>query len=340
MIMTMTAAMPRRGNEKEEQAPVPQEPARQNPVFQAPDRVVMVRPHRFSPNQLTSGDNAFQTPMPASSVEESASAAYREVTGLVEQLRAEGIGVDLFEDTGSSTPDSVFPNNWFTTHSDGRIALYPMYAQNRRAERREDIIAHLSSSYHVTEVIDLSEVEQDSAYLEGTGAMVLDHVGRTAYASFSNRLTPTLFFRWCRDFGYQPVLFHATDQSGVSVYHTNVLMSVGTNLALVGSEMISSAYERQAVLESLAGNGRSIVELSEEQIRCFAGNILELTGTHGQVLAMSTTALGSLSPQQRETIEAHCRILAAEVPTIENAGGSVRCMLAGNYLAPLADTAA
>lgn len=299
---------------------------------QSASRVVMIRPHRFSPNRMTTADNAFQSAvdhqLPAQQI---ADAAHREVTGLAQQLESAGVGVDLFEDHSTSTPDSVFPNNWFTTHSDGRLVLYPMYAQNRRGERRADIVEHLKRHYRVWEVRDYSPAEEIGGYLEGTGAMVLDHLQRRAYACYSNRLTPTLFFRWCREFGYEPVLFHAADSSGTPVYHTNVLLSVGTSVALVGAELIAE-HHRQDVLDQLRAGGREVIELTEDQIRKFAGNTLELAGSSGPVMAMSTTSLASLRSEQRGTLQRHCEILAAEVPTIESAGGSVRCMLAGIHL--------
>lgn len=303
-------------------------------------RVVMVRPHHFRPNPVTAQDNAFGAEIAEDPVLV-AERAHGEVSRLAEQLQRAGVGVDLFEDTGTDTPDSVFPNNWFSTHADGRLVLYPMFAPNRRGERRREIVEHLKDRYRVTEVLDLSGAEEHGAYLEGTGAMVLDHASRTAYACYSQRITATLFFRWCNEFMYEPVLFHAADKTGTPVYHTNVMLSVGSaspehGLALIGSSMIHSRYERDAVLDRLRSTGRTVVELNETQIRSFAANVLQLQGRHGPVLVMSTTGRASFTPAQLQQLEAKAQIIAAEVPTIERAGGSVRCMLAQNYLSPQA----
>lgn len=266
--------------------------------------------------------------------------AYQEVTGLARTLESAGIGVELFEDTTDQTPDSVFPNNWFTTHADGTVVQYPMYAPNRRAERRSDVLSHLAEHSLVSRVADYSSAEQDGQFLEGTGVMVLDHAAKLAYGCRSRRLSPALFEMFCRDLGYTPVLFDATDRAGVPVYHTNVMLSVGTGTALIGSSMIRDPLQRSHVLGVLRESGKEVVDLSEEQVRSFAGNCLELTGRDArtgreeQYLTMSTTAARSLTLQQHETLSGFCTLLSADVSTIERAGGSVRCMIAGNHLPP------
>ncbi|ATG52875.1 amidinotransferase [Brachybacterium vulturis] len=300
---------------------------------QAPAHVVLVRPHHFRPNPLTAADNAFQHLLDAPA-EEIAQRAAAEVTGLAEVLDAAGVGVTVVDDEGTATPDSVFPNNWLSTHADGTLALYPMYAVNRRTERRGDLVEHLREHFAVHRVLDYSGAEQEGRFLEGTGAMVLDHVARIAYACRSRRADPDLFRAACADLGYEPVLFDASDAAGVPVYHTNVLMSVGTEVALVGAEMIRDAGLRGQVLDSLRGSGREVVELAEDQVHGFLGNCLEVQGREGRLLVMSARAAGQLTPGQRRRIERSCRILAAPVPTIEAAGGSVRCMLAGIHLPP------
>lgn len=307
---------------------------------QAPTRVVLVRPHQFTPNPQTAADNSFQQRilealLPSAARESArqvAAAAYAEVTELGRTLERLGVGVDIFDDPSTETPDSVFPNNWFSTHPDGTVTLYPMYAENRRAERRGDILAHLQETCRVRRVVDYSSAERFGEYLEGTGSMVLDHRARLAYACRSRRLSAGLFTEFCRDFGYAPVLFDATDGEGVPVYHTNVMMSVGTDLALISSEMIRDQAQREHVLGVLRDSGRTVVELSESQVGSFAGNCLELAGTQGRHLVLSTTAAASLTAQQRETIAAHCTLVPVDVSTLEAAGGSVRCMIAGNHL--------
>lgn len=307
---------------------------------QAPTRVVLVRPHQFTPNPQTAADNSFQQRilealLPSAARESArqvAAAAYAEVTELGRTLERLGVGVDIFDDPSTETPDSVFPNNWFSTHPDGTVTLYPMYAENRRAERRGDILAHLQETCRVRRVVDYSSAERFGEYLEGTGSMVLDHRARLAYACRSRRLSAGLFTEFCRDFGYAPVLFNATDGEGVPVYHTNVMMSVGTDLALISSEVIRDQAQREHVLGVLRDSGRTVVELSESQVGSFAGNCLELAGTQGRHLVLSTTAEASLTAQQRETISAHCALVPVDVSTLEAAGGSVRCMIAGNHL--------
>ena len=298
---------------------------------QAPGHVVMVRPHRFSVNPATAVDNAFQRPNPEDD-DAAPGRAYAEATRLAHALREAGVEVSLFEDEAGLSPDSVFPNNWFTTHPDGRVLLCPMFAHNRRRERRQDVVEHLREQFSVTEVLDWTGAEEYGQFLEGTGSVVIDHVQQVAYGCRSQRLTSGLFIRFCREFGLRPVLFDAVDRSGRPIYHTNVVMSVGETIAMLGSELIPDPVQRQEVLGLLHASGRTVVELDEEQVTRFAGNVLQLRGTSGPVLAMSTTAEASLNADQLETISAHCRIVAVDVSTVEGSGGSVRCMLAGVHL--------
>ncbi|MGP9843078.1 citrulline utilization hydrolase CtlX [Brachybacterium sp. 107] len=305
---------------------------------QGPSHVVLVRPHHFHPNAQTAADNAFQRRLVAPDAD-TARPAREEVEGLATALEQAGVQVSVFDDEGTSTPDSVFPNNWLSTHADGTLALYPMYAPNRRTERREDIVQHLRTHFTVRRVADWSAAERENRFLEGTGAMVLDHLARVAYACRSRRLDGGLFAEVCGDLGYDAVLFDATDSRGVPVYHTNVLMSVGTEVALVGTGMIRDRSQRSQVRDRLRASGREVVELSESQVQGFLGNCLEVTGYAGtadeeRLLVLSTRAAGHLSPAQRSRIELSCRILAVPVPTIEAAGGSVRCMIAGIHLPP------
>ncbi len=300
---------------------------------QAPSAVVMIRPRHFTPNPETAGDNAFQTvPHPERPLDEVAAAAYDEVTRVADRLAEEGVTVHLFDDDDPSRADSVFPNNWFSTHAGGRIAVYPMYAPSRRTERRADIVEMLKTQYRVQDVVDYSGLEHDGQYLEGTGAMVLDHVIRVAYTVRSNRADPIVLERFCTQFGYEPMVFDATEDDGTAIYHTNVLMCIGTSFAMVGLEMIRDPRRRAEVAESLAEPGREIIELTSRQIRDFAGNAIELRGTSGRILALSTRAAASLTPEQRAVIEESARIVPLDVPTIEHAGGSLRCMVAGIHL--------
>lgn len=302
------------------------------PSVQAPRAVVMIRPHHFHPNPDTAADNTFQR---TSSAEAGAlaAAAYHEVTAAAARLEAAGITVHLFEDTGHDTPDSVFPNNWFSTHSGGHVALYPMFAPSRRRERRPDIIEMLKHRYRVQDVIDYSGLEQDGLFLEGTGAMVLDHLDRVAYAARSNRTNEVALERFCTHFNFEPMVFDAVDGSGQPVYHTNVLMCIGTELCLIGLATIRDPGRRREIQDRLTASGRAVIDLSHEQISDFAGNAIELHGRQGRVLALSSRALKALRPGQIAALERSVSLLPLDVPTIELAGGSVRCMLAGIHLA-------
>ncbi|MBN3829237.1 amidinotransferase [Burkholderia sp. Ac-20384] len=304
--------------------------------IQAPAAVVMIRPHRFLPNPQTAADNAFQrTAGSAANDTSSVSAAARdEVTAAAQTLADAGVRVHVFDDHGErDTPDSVFPNNWFSTHPGGHVALYPMYSANRRRERRADVIEMLKTEYRVQDVIDYSGLEYDDVFLEGTGAMVLDHVARIAYTARSRRADPVALERFCTNFNFEPICFDTADADGRPIYHTNVMMSVATEFAMVGLDFIAGSRRREEIAQRLAETGRTVIALDASQIANFAGNTLELSGKEGRVLALSRRAYDCLTPVQRATIERSARLLPLDVPTIELAGGSVRCMLAGIHLA-------
>ena len=300
-------------------------------TIQAPQSVVMIRPHAFEPNAETAKDNAFQgqSELSAAAI---ANAAREEHEAAVALLRDAGVCVHVFDDDGSrDTPDSVFPNNWFSTHPGGQVAVYPMYPVSRRRERRSDVIAMLKSKYRVETVFDYSGLEEDGFYLEGTGAMVLDHIGRIAYVARSNRADPITLERFCSHNAYEPIVFDAVDASGKPVYHTNVLMCIGTDFALIGLSMITSEDRRRTVVSRLEQTGRTVIDLTADQIGKFAGNAIELTGD-GRVLCLSKTAQDSLTESQKIIIEHSAKLVPISVPTIELAGGSARCMIAGIHL--------
>lgn len=304
--------------------------------IQAPSDVVMVRPTLFAPNPATIADNLFQPREPILPSPAIASAAYAEVTRMASQLEEVGITVHLFDDHEQDRPDSVFPNNWFSTHPDGRLALYPMYSPTRRAERRVDIVHALRTKFRITAVHDYSVLEDDELYLEGTGSMVLDHVNRTAYVARSFRSHDRAVEMVCRDLGYRPILFTTKDLRGAPIYHTNVMMSVGTDVALVALQSIVDAAERRMVQSALEESGRDIVALSPAQLDEFAGNTIELTGRGRRRLAISARAARTLTTQQRHQLERYVELMPISVPTIELAGGSVRCMIATIHLPPRA----
>jgi len=296
----------------------------------------MIRPARFESNPLTAASNRFQGKSTASP-DEQQQAALREFDGLAAALRDAGIEVVVVEDTPEPhTPDSIFPNNWISMHADGRVVLYPMEAENRRAERRSDIIEQLHDTIglQVTEVVDLTAHEQAGHYLEGTGSMVLDRANRVAYACLSSRTHFDALGDFAQRMDYDVVAFDAVDSDGVPIYHTNVLMNVGEKLAVICDEAIRREDQREAVLARLRDTGHEVISLSYEQLNAFAGNMLELRNTDGErVTAMSQQAYDSLSPAQRERLAANGRIVRAPIDNIEqSAGGSVRCMLAEVHL--------
>jgi hypothetical protein len=299
---------------------------------QTPHAVVMIRPHHFSVNLETLSDNAFQNLNSGLTANKIAVQAYAEVSQAIKQLRAHGVTVHVFDDLGEhDTPDSVFPNNWFSTHHDGSIYLYPMLCHNRRREVRQDILDFLAQHYQVKQSIDLRHYENQQQFLEGTGAIVFDHQQRYAYMCLSQRASPHVLQDLCRSLGFQPQIINAT-MDHKAIYHTNVMLSIGRNFALVGLETIQDEQQRSALLRQLCDASKDVIELSSAQIRSFAANALELQSSHGTLLALSTTALASLHADQRQRLEKHTRLLPLEVPTIELAGGSVRCMLAGIHL--------
>lgn len=299
---------------------------------QSPDAVVMIRPHHFQSNEETRADNGFQT----RNIGEEAHIAGRaliEFDRAADLLRGAGVRVHIFDDTAKDRPDSVFPNNWFSTHAGGHIAIYPMYAHSRRKERRWDVIEFLKSAYRVQDVIDYSGLETDDLALEGTGAMVLDHVARVAYVAKSNRADPIILERFCTHFNYEPMAFDAVDGKGRAIYHTNVMMALGQKFALICLDAIKDQDRRNHIVDRLEETGKEVFALSLAQIDQFAGNAFELDGTGGPVLALSQTARDALSDHVVSRLSHYCKILTIPIPTIETAGGSVRCMLAGIHLA-------
>ena len=295
--------------------------------------VLMIRPYRFYPNPETAADNAFQQSVATSELPELSIRARREFDTAVETLRDAGVTVHVVHDTATpEKPDAVFPNNWLSTHHDGRVVLYPMYSAARRRERRQDVIDELRKQYRVTEVVDYSAGEEQGYCLEGTGSLVLDHAHKVAYASLSQRTHPEVLQRFCADFGYEPVTFRSASQDGRPVYHTNVIMCVASNFALISLEMIPDEADRETVRDRLKSTGKEVVELSEAQINEFAGNAIELRAGDENRLVLSERGAAALTPSQRQTIEKHARLLPLSLPTIELAGGSARCMIATIHL--------
>jgi hypothetical protein len=300
---------------------------------QSTDSVLMIRPGRFYPNPQTAADNVFQRNVDRGS-DALTLTARNEFDAAVQTLRAAGINVHVFEDiVQPEKPDAVFPNNWISTHHDGRIALFPMYSALRRCERRQDIVEELRKHYRVTEVIDYSAFEDEGCWLEGTGSLVFDHLKKIAYVSLSNRSNPKVIQRFADDFSYEPVTFTSIGFNGLPIYHTNVMMCIGTSFAMVGLDMIPNKTERQEVRARLEKTGRYIVELSAHQIANFAGNAIELHNESGEkLLVLSSCAARALTEQQHQTLTRYARLVPLGLPTIELGGGSARCMIATIHL--------
>lgn len=303
---------------------------------QSAKAVLMIRPHRFYPNPETAADNAFQQAVSTEKLADLTAAAQQEFDEAVDQLRIAGVMVHVVDDTATpEKPDAVFPNNWFSTHHDGRVALYPMYSAARRAERRHDVIDHLRKHYRVTDVVDYSAREEQGEFLEGTGSLVLDHVNKIAYASLSQRTHPDVLKQFCHDFGYEPVMFRSESEGGQPIYHTNVMMCVGSEFALVGLETIADEGDRAGVRDRLKATGKEVIDLTSSQVANFAGNAIELHNEKGKLLVLSTRGASALTDKQHALIERHAQVVEFSLTTIELAGGSARCMIATIHLPPL-----
>ncbi|MEB3015661.1 arginine deiminase-related protein [Capnocytophaga ochracea] len=300
---------------------------------QITNTVLMVRPVRFRMNEETVVNNYFQEEMDLKN-EEINRQAQQEFDAFVHKLREVGVKVigidDIYE---QNTPDSVFPNNWITFHQNGNVAIYPMFAENRRRERREDILDKVEEEgFLIENVYDYTDAEQENIFLEGTGAMVLDRVHRKAYCALSPRADEELFIEFCEDFEYTPVIFKAyqkVDGKQVPIYHTNVMMALGENFAVVCLDTITDKSERKNLLHHLKEDKKEIISITPEQMCQYAGNMLQVQGKDSTYLVMSDTAYNALTPQQIQTIEKYTQILHSNLETIETCGGgSARCMLA------------
>jgi hypothetical protein len=310
---------------------------------QSAGAVLMVRPARFGCNPQTAESNAFQAKPELLAGEDLQGVALREFHGVAEALERAGVEVLIAADSAQpAKPDAIFPNNWVSFHRDGTVALYPMLAPNRRWERRDEILQQVvrTGGFRVSRTVDLTHRESEDKYLEGTGSVVLDRVHRVAYACSSPRTNLDVLGEFAQQLDYELMTFDALDAGGAAIYHTNVLMAIGTGFAVVCSESIVNDAHRAAVLSKLGTTDHAIVEITAAQMAQFAGNLLELETPKGRVIALSTTALGCLGPAQRRALESRAALIPAEIPTIERVGGGgVRCMLAEIHL-PKRDTAA
>ena len=299
---------------------------------QAPHAVLMIRPAAFGMNDETAASNAFQKRSDENALDIQQKAV-AEFDAFVQKLKQANIEVVVVQDTAEPVkPDAIFPNNWISMQPDGTLVLYPMLAQIRSRERRSDIPELLQSlGYLQSKKIDLTGHEQEKCYLEGTGSIVFDHVHKLAYACASPRTNVALLEELCTALGYTPVSFEASDPSGIAIYHTNVLMHIGTGYTVICEEVIPDVLERAMVLQKFKSDGLEIISISWQQLQQFAGNMLEVQTKEGEnVLVMSESAYRSLTKSQIERLEKYATILYSDLQTIESiGGGSARCMLAG-----------
>ncbi|MFH6972785.1 citrulline utilization hydrolase CtlX [Flavobacterium petrolei] len=306
---------------------------------QTTNSILMIRPVAFRMNEQTAVNNYYQKVLDGLLPATVNAKAQQEFDAFVEKLTAVGVDVTVVDDTSNpDTPDSVFPNNWISFHENGDVALYPMFAENRRHERREEILDLLEEKgFVIHNIIDYTSAEEDGFFLEGTGSLLLDRANAKAYCALSPRADEELFIEFCEDFDYAPVIFEAfqtVDSERKLIYHTNVMMCLGETFAVICSDCIDDKKERKMVLDNLKENGKEIILITEAQMNNFAGNMLEVRGANDKrYLVMSTAAHQSLTPKQIEQLEKHAEILSSSLDTIEACGGgSARCMMAEIFL--------
>jgi len=305
---------------------------------QLTNHILMIRPAQFRMNEQTAVNNYFQAEagMTPEAVEKK---AQEEFDTYVSVLREKGVQVTVVQDTlDPDTPDALFPNNWVSFHQDATVALYPMFAENRRLERREAVLEILEEDgFIIDQVMDYTAAEDSGIFLEGTGSLILDRVHKKAYCALSSRADEELFIEFCEDFEYTPVIFTANqtvEGKRLPIYHTNVMMCLAETFAVICSDSIDDKKARKAVLNHLKEDGKEVIAISEVQMHSFAGNMLQVLGSNETpYLVMSTTAYESLQPDQLSKIRKHCEIIHADLSTIETCGGgSARCMMAEVFL--------
>ena len=299
----------------------------------------MIRPISFRMNEQTAVNNYYQKVIDNLLPETVNAKAQQEFDAYVEKLRAIGVNVVVINDTDvADTPDSIFPNNWVSFHENGDVGLYPMFAENRRVERREDILNTLEENgFLINNIVDYTSAEEENVFLEGTGSLLLDRENRKAYCALSPRADEDLFIEFCEDFEYTPVIFTAyqtVDEKRMAIYHTNVMMCLGETFAVVCLSSIDDKKERKNVISHLKENSKEIIDITEAQVNNFAGNMLQVKGGNdARYLIMSQAAYDALTASQIESLERHTKILSSSLNTIEACGGgSARCMMAEVFL--------
>jgi hypothetical protein len=300
--------------------------------MQTTSHLLMIKPVAFDFNAETAVNNAFQQ---QGSNQNAQQKAESEFDTFVQKLTAAGVDVTVVKDTPvPHTPDSIFPNNWISFHQDGTIVLYPMYAINRRAERKQHVLDTVSAKFKLNNTFDLSAHENNNLFLEGTGSMVLDREKKIAYACLSPRTNKTILEEWCQQMNYTPCSFYSVDENGGEIYHTNVMMCVADKYVVICLDSISNSTERKMVTDTITNSGKQIIEIAYPQVNRFAGNMLQVQNAKGEkILVMSSQAYTSLTPVQVVQLESFNRILHSDLTTIEtNGGGSARCMMAEVFL--------
>ena len=294
----------------------------------------MIRPAAFGFNEETAANNYFQS-NPDISKEELQQRALTEFDIMVQTLRSHDINIVVIDDTKEpAKPDAIFPNNWLSTSPDGVVTVFPMYAPNRRIEKRDEILEQLAAAFVIRDVQDWSEYEAEGRFLEGTGSMIIDYENKMIYACVSERTSLSVLEKYAATNGYQAIVFLATDKNGMPVYHTNVAMALGEDFCVLCEEAIEEEWELIAVRQLLESTNHSIIAITRDQMHCFAGNMLQVKNNKGEkFLIMSQTAFNSLRKEQKQMLEAYSTLLPIAVPTIEEVeGGSVRCMIAEIFL--------
>tara|TARA_B110000503_G_scaffold45263_1_gene74060 strand:- start:9003 stop:9935 length:933 start_codon:yes stop_codon:yes gene_type:complete len=305
---------------------------------QTTNSILMIRPINFRMNEQTAVNNYFQENVDLQNAEINRK-AQEEFDSYVFKLKSYGVEVLVISDTDTfDTPDAIFPNNWISFHADGTVGLYPMFAENRRLERRDDILTEIEEKgFLIENVVDYTAAEFEDFFLEGTGSIILDRVNKKAYCALSVRADEELFIEFCEDFEYTPVVFIANQTvkgKREAIYHTNVMMCVAESFAIICIETIDDKSERKNVLKHLKEDGKQVIEITELQMHNFAGNMLQVRGAKDELfLVMSTAAHVSLTQSQIAKINNHCKIISSSLETIEACGGgSARCMMAEVFL--------
>ncbi|MBB2145174.1 amidinotransferase [Pedobacter sp. LMG 31464] len=300
--------------------------------MQTTNHILMIRPVDFKFNAQTAVNNKFQQ---ASAQGDVQNQALKEFDGFVAMLKSNGVDVTVIDDTlKPETPDSIFPNNWVSFHANGEVILYPMFSENRRPERREDILTTIGNNFTINKITDLSTYEAQNIFLEGTGSLVLDREHKLAYACKSVRMDEKVLADFCDKTGYTAIVFNAVDSEGFPIYHTNVMMCIGDTFAVICFDSIPNQQEKENVKQSLISTGKEVIEISFDQMNHFAGNMLQVQNKNKEsLLVMSEQAYLSLKKEQITTLEKHSKLIYAPLYTIEkNGGGSARCMLAEIHL--------